>query len=189
MLERLISWDYIAWYQVNVVWTNPVMDYIAPFLRNQWFWAPLYLFLLVFMPKNFKRKGWMWCLAFLLTFAVGDFTSASVIKPYFLRLRPCNDPRIMDIVHLLVPCGSGKSFPSTHATNHFALAMFAIFSLKKKYKQIWLIALPWAIIVSYCQIYVGVHFPLDVIVGAILGSTIGYFTGRLFDARYKMYLS
>lgn len=189
MLEQLISWDYIAWYQVNVAWSNPVLDHILPFMRNQWFWAPLYLFLIVFMPKNFGRKGWMWCLAFLVTFAIGDFMSASIIKPYFLRLRPCRDPLIMDVVRTLVPCGSGQSFPSTHATNHFALAVFAVCSLRKKYKLLWLIALPWAIIIAYSQIYVGVHFPLDVICGAILGSTIGIITGRLFDKRYKMYLS
>lgn len=187
--EQLLSWDYISWYQINVIWQHPVLDFILPFLRNQWFWAPLYLFLLVYMPKNFARKGWMWCLAFILTFALGDFISASVVKPYFMRPRPCNDLRFVDIVHLLVDCGSGQSFPSSHATNHFALAFFAIFSLRKKYKKIWLIALPWAIVVSYSQIYVGVHYPLDVLCGAILGGCIGYITGKLFDKRYKMYLS
>lgn len=189
MLQQLINWDYIAWYQVNVAWTNAVLDFILPFMRNQWFWAPLYLFLLVFMPKNFGRTGWMWCLGFLLTFAISDLTSASVIKPYVMRLRPCRDPLIADVVRILVPCGSGQSFPSSHATNHFALAIFAIFSLKDRYKKLWLIALPWAIIIGYSQIYVGVHFPLDVIFGALLGTTIGIVTGRLFYKRYRQHLS
>jgi membrane-associated phospholipid phosphatase len=186
MREALLRFDYAMWHQVNVVWQSPVLDAVLPFLRNQWFWAPLYIFLLVFMPKNFGRKGWMWCLAFLLTFAVADFVSASLIKPYFMRIRPCNDPRFSEIVHLLVPCGGGKSFPSTHATNHFAMGVFAAMSLQKSIKIVWPIALLWAISVSYAQVYVGVHFPLDVICGALLGSTIGIITGRLFEARYKM---
>jgi membrane-associated phospholipid phosphatase len=184
--EFLVSWDYVAWYQVNVVWHNSFMDTIFVFARNQWTWAPLYLFLLVFMTKNFGRRGWLWCLGFLITFAIADFTSASLIKPFFDRIRPCNDPRFIDIVHLLVPCGSGKSFPSTHATNHFALGLFAALTLGKRHKIVWPLALFWAILVAYAQVYVGVHFPLDVICGALLGSVIGIITGKLFDKRYKL---
>lgn len=186
MLQQLISWDYIAWYQVHVIWQHPVLDYLLPFMRNQWTWAPLYLFLLVFMPKNFGRKGWLWCLGFLVTFAIADYVSASLIKPYFLRLRPCNDPKIMHLIRYLVDCGSGKSFPSTHATNHFALAFFAIITLYKRYKIVGPLALLWAILVAYSQVYVGVHFPFDVICGAILGGTVGIITGKLYNKRYKM---
>ena len=186
--ELLISWDYIAWYQVNVVWHTDYLDKLFPYVRNQWFWAPLYVFLLVFLPKNFGRRGWFWCLGFLLTFALADFISASIIKPYFLRIRPCNDPRFADVVQLLVPCGGGNSFPSTHATNHFALAVFAAVTLGKKYRAVWPLALSWAALVAYAQIYVGVHYPLDIIFGAILGSLIGFVTGRAFDARYKLYM-
>src|SRR5215469_10596521 len=114
--DLIVYCDYTAWYYMNVVWQNGFMDAVAPFLRNQWFWAPLYLFLLIFMPSNYGKKGWLWCLFFLLCFAIGDQISAHLIKPYIHRLRPCNDPLIKNIVHLLVPCGSGYSFPSSHAT-------------------------------------------------------------------------
>ncbi len=164
------------------------MDAVCPYLRNQWFWAPLYLFLLVFSVKNFGRRGWLWCLAFLLTFAVADFVSASLIKPYFLRIRPCNDPNFADVIRSLVPCGSGHSFPSTHATNHFALGVFAAITLHKKYKIVWPLALLWAASVAFSQVYVGVHYPLDVMFGAILGTIIGTIAGRLFAARYKLHL-
>jgi undecaprenyl-diphosphatase len=185
--EFLLSWDYIAWYQVNVAWHNAFLDEVVPHIRNQWFWAPLYMFLLVFMPQNFGRRGWMWIVGFLITFALADFLSASIIKPYFMRIRPCNDLRFVDVVHLLVPCGGGNSFPSTHATNHFALGVFAAVTLQKKYKIVWPLALLWAALIAYAQVYVGVHYPLDVIFGALLGSFIGFITGRTFDARYKLY--
>lgn len=186
MLQQLINWDYIAWYQVNVIWQHPFLDAVLPYMRNQWFWAPLYLFLLAFMPKNFGKKGWLWCLGFIITFAIADFVSASLVKPYFERLRPCNDPKIMDVVHLLVNCGSGKSFPSTHATNHFALAVFSAMTLYKRYRIVWPLAIAWAVVVSYSQIYVGVHFPLDVICGALLGSLAGFMTGKLFSRWYPL---
>ncbi len=183
--DLLIYWDYTAWYYLNTQWVNDVFDVLMPFLRNQWTWAPLYLFLLIFMPANYGRKGWMWCVFFLMAFAIGDYVSASIIKPYYVRLRPCNNPYIKDIVHLLVPCGSGLSFPSSHATNHFAIGIFSAVSLRKKTKWIWPIALLWALSIGYAQVYVGVHFPGDVVVGGILGTLIGLLVGYTYNKVYN----
>jgi len=183
--DLLIYWDYTAWYYLNTQWINDVFDVLMPFLRNQWTWAPLYLFLLIFMPANYGRKGWMWCVFFLMAFAIGDFVSASIIKPYYIRLRPCNNPYIKDIVHLLVPCGSGLSFPSSHATNHFAMGIFSAVSLRKKAKWIWPIALLWALFIGYAQVYVGVHFPGDVVVGGVLGTLIGLLVGYTYNRVYN----
>lgn len=184
--DILVSWDLTIWYYLNVLWHNPVLDAILPFMRNQWTWAPLYLFLAIFMPLNYGRKGWMWCVFFLLTFSLSDYISASMIKPFFHRLRPCNNPYLYQTVHLLVPCGSGYSFPSSHAANHFALAVFGGLSLRKRIKWIWWAAISWATIVVYAQVYVGVHFPLDVACGALLGIGVGSFTGRLYNRIYNL---
>lgn len=183
--DLLIYWDFTAWYYLNTQWVNDVFDVIMPFVRNQWTWAPLYLFLLIYMPLNFGRSGWMWCVFFLLTFALGDYFSASIVKPHYLRLRPCNNPYIRDVVHLLVPCGSGFSFPSTHATNHFALGIFSGLTLGRHYKWVWWAAILWAISVGYAQVYVGVHFPGDVIVGGAIGSIAGLITGSIYNRVYK----
>jgi undecaprenyl-diphosphatase len=178
--------DYNCWYFLNTQWHNSFFDLIIPFFRNQWFWAPLYLFLLIFMPLNFGKKGWFWCLAFLISFGLSDSISADVIKPFFHRARPCNTLSLSSVIHLIVPCGSGYSFPSSHAANHFCLAFFAAVSLKPLFKWIWWVALPWAILVSYAQVYVGVHFPLDVTCGALLGIAIGTCTGFLFKRYFKL---
>ncbi|MCB0696553.1 MAG: phosphatase PAP2 family protein [Chitinophagaceae bacterium] len=182
--DWLIYWDFTAWYYLNTQWVNDFFDLLMPVLRNQWTWAPLYLFLLIFMPLNYGRKGWMWCVFFILAFALGDYVSASIIKPYYIRLRPCNNPYIKDIVHLLVPCGSGHSFPSSHATNHFAMGVFSAVSLRKKARWVWVVALLWAFSVAYAQIYVGVHFPGDVLIGGILGTIIGLVTGYTYNRVY-----
>lgn len=183
--DWLIYWDFTAWYYINTQWVNGFFDWLMPFLRNQWTWAPLYLFLLIFMPLNYGRKGWMWCVFFLLTFAIGDYISASVIKPYYLRLRPCNNPYIQDVVHLLVPCGSGLSFPSSHATNHFGMGIFALVTMGRHYRWVWPAALLWACSISYAQVYVGVHFPGDVLAGAVLGVVAGLLTGYAYNRIYQ----
>lgn len=183
--DLLIYWDFTSWFYMNTQWVNDFFDVLMPFIRNQWTWAPLYLFLIIFMPMNYGRKGWMWCIFFLLTFAIGDYVSASIIKPHYIRMRPCNNPYIKDIVHLLVPCGSGYSFPSSHATNHFALAIFSGRTLGRHFKWVWAVALLWAFSVAYAQVYVGVHFPGDVLVGAILGIVAGLLTSYIYRRVYK----
>lgn len=183
--DLLIYWDFTAWYYLNTQWVNDFLDAVMPFIRNQWTWAPLYLFLLIFMPANYGRKGWMWCVFFLMAFAIGDYVSASIIKPYYVRLRPCNNPYLKDIVHLLVPCGSGLSFPSSHATNHFAMGIFSAVTLRKKARWIWPVAILWALSVGYAQIYVGVHYPGDVVVGGLLGSSVGLLIGYIYNKVYN----
>ena len=186
--ELFVYWDYEMWYHLHAMWRNDVLDAIIPYARNQWTWAPLYLFLLIFMPSNFRRNGWIWCLFFLLTFALADFTSASLIKPYFQRVRPCNNVYLTGLVKAIVPCGSGYSFPSSHAANHFGLGVFAAITLQGRIKGIWLIALGWAFLVAYAQVYVGVHYPMDVLCGGILGSAMGVLTGKVFNRKWRLQL-
>jgi undecaprenyl-diphosphatase len=186
LLETVMYLDYIVWGYLNVRWHNGFMDVIMPFLRNQWFWAPLYLFLLLFMPRRFGRNGWIWCSVFLITFGISDQLSATLLKPLFGRIRPCNDPYFSGIVHIIVPCGGGKSFPSSHAANHFSLAVFSAISLRHLARWVWPLALAWAIVVSYSQVYVGVHYPLDVLCGGLLGAVVGWGTGNAFNRRIEL---
>ncbi len=179
--DTILYWDHIAWYYVNIQWRTPLLDFVMPFLRNQWFWVPLYLFLATFMPLKFSKKGAMWCLVFFISFVISDQISASLLKPVFHRLRPCNNPALADIIHIIVPCGSGYSFPSSHAANHFSIGIFSAVTLGKYYKWVWPVAILWAASVCYAQVYVGVHYPLDVTIGACIGTLTGIFTGKLYN--------
>lgn len=178
--DIFIYLDYTMWYYLNATWHNSMLDTVMPYLRNQWVWAPLYLFLLVFMLMNFGWRGLAWCLFFLITFGISDQLSAHLLKPLFDRIRPCNNPGLAGIVHIIVPCGSGKSFPSAHAANHFSLGVFSAITLRCYVKGIWWMAMGWAAAVAYAQVYVGVHFPMDVIFGGLLGAVAGNVTGRIF---------
>ncbi len=162
---------------------NAVLDFLLPFIRNPFFWAPLYLFLIIVMWEKFAKKGMLWVLFFTISFAIGDFFSTRLLKPLFMRVRPCSDAMWHDVFRHLVPNSSGPSFPSSHATNHFALAVFIIITCGHFHKSIKWLAIFWASLVAYAQVYVGVHYPLDVLGGALLGSWIGYTVGNYFNMR------
>lgn len=180
MIESLQQFDVELFLKIHRGLSNPFFDWLLPLMRNRFFWSPLYLFILVFCLVEYKKKGWYIIGMLLVTFAMGDLIASRVIKPLVGRLRPCNEPTLVhDIIHR-VPCGSGYSFPSSHATNHFAIAIFLIFVFYDKWKPILPIGLFWAFIISFSQIYVGVHYPIDTMVGALLGTTIGLITARIY---------
>ena len=101
-------------------------------------------------------------------------------------MRPCNDIIFQDTVELRVDCGGGYSFTSSHATNHFALAMFIIFTLGKKNRWIRWGLILWAGSIAYAQVYVGVHYPLDVFIGSLLGILIGTFVASFYGSFHKL---
>lgn len=179
--DILVSWDHSVWYYINTQWHNDVTDNIFPYLRNQWFWVPLYLFLAIFIPYNFGKKGLIWCAGFIVSFIFSDQVSATLMKPYFHRLRPCHNPALNDVIHLLVSCGGNNSFPSSHAANHFSIGIFTAVTLGMRARWIWPVSIIWALSVAYAQVYVGVHYPLDVLCGGAVGTVIGICTGKLFN--------
>lgn len=180
-MPDLIELDQYIFSAINQGLSNPFFDWLMPYLRNRYFWSPLYLFLAIFFVRHYRQRGWMLLLFFGLTFAVTDYLTSSVIKPSVERLRPCNDPEIKTEMNILIACGSGYSFPSTHAANHFALAFFLINMFYRRWKAILPLTLLWAISISFAQVYVGVHYPLDVSFGALIGA----FTGSMMAAILK----
>lgn len=180
MLETLLHFDQQLFFAINHGLSNPFFDWLMPLLRNKYSWAPLYLFVIVYFIRQYGRTGIMLVCMLLLTFVLADNISSSIIKPAVGRLRPCNDPEINAQVNSLVGCGTGYSFPSSHAANHFALAMYMIIACHHRWKWILPVALLWAFSVSFAQIYVGVHYPVDITAGAFLGCLIGYFTSTIF---------
>ncbi|MET3113721.1 membrane-associated phospholipid phosphatase [Pedobacter sp. CG_S7] len=187
MIDTLLQFDTALFFKIHRGLSNPFFDWIMPLLRNRYFWAPLYLFIIIFCVKEFKKKGLLILGILLLTFAIGDFVASRIIKPTVARVRPCNDPKLSSRIIHRVGCGSGKSFPSAHATNHFAIAVYLIGIFYSRWKAILPIGLFWAFIISFAQIYVGVHFPFDTFAGAILGIVIGLSTSTLYK-KLQQYL-
>ncbi len=180
-MTELLHWDAYVFHLINTEWSNAFFDFLLPVLRNKYTWFPFYIFLLSFFLINFKKKGIYIIMLLALTVGTADSTSSHLIKKSVKRLRPCKVLEQSKDFNLLVRCGSGYSFPSSHAANHFAMALALIFLIGKKYKWVKIPLLLWALAISFSQIYVGVHYPLDAIAGAILGSLIAilfYFVFR-----------
>jgi membrane-associated phospholipid phosphatase len=126
MPDFLLQLDHRLFYFINHTLSNRFFDWIMPYLRYPQFWIPVYVFIFVFCLWRYQKKGVVIILLLVATFAVADFGSAGVIKPLVKRLRPCNDPALAQTIISRVPCGTGYSFPSSHASNHFAIAIFLI---------------------------------------------------------------
>lgn len=181
---------------------HSVLDVVLPFLRDPLTWIPLYAFMVYYAfrvgkkranvegrrltgdgaERGAERGSWAWAFILLsvLTFAVTDSVTAQLLKPMFARLRPCHDPEIQPYLRALVDCGGLYSMPSNHAANHFGLAAFWFFSIRqttgKKWRWLWL----WAAIICYAQVYVGKHYPFDILAGALFGTLTGLGMFRLF---------
>ena len=182
--KQLLQFDHWLFTKINQVWINPVFDLVLPFMRQPEFWYFFYLFLLVFVLYNFGIRGCWWAVSLIMTVIISDLFSSSLIKSTIFRLRPCRDPDLADQVRILVNyCPQSSSFTSSHATNHFAAAWFIFITLNQTGSWRWLVFI-WAFIICYAQVYVGVHFPLDILGGAVIGSMIGYGMSIFFRKQF-----
>ncbi len=177
MIEQLLHIDELVFHWINGVWTHPGLDAIMPYWREKTTWIPAYVLLLVWVVWQWRGKAILFILWTLVLVAAADGISHRLIKKNVQRLRPCKTEHLQE-VRSLVPCGSGYSFTSNHATNHFALAVFWSLSLFPSRRRMQLLLIVWASTIAYGQVYVGVHFPLDVLCGALLGSVIGWLIHR-----------
>ena len=160
----------------HVAFLDPVMS----LLRNPDTWIPLYVFMAFWSVIRLKKVTWLFVLCTLVMFAFTDSVTAFVFKPFFERLRPCAEPGLAGIVRVLDGCGGRYSFPSNHAANHFALATFWYSTIKKMTGKKWYWLWAWAFLVCYAQVYVGKHYPGDILAGAAFGICAAALTYWLF---------
>ena len=172
--------------KINRDWSNSFLDAMFPLTRETLFWIPLYIFLFTFMVLNFRKNGAWWIVAFLVTAALGDIISSQVIKQLIFRTRPCQEPSVAEHLHFIINyCPISSSFTSSHATNHFGQAMFFYLTLRNTSKW-WGLAFAWAFLIAYGQVYVGVHYPFDVLSGSLLGCAIGWCTATVFNKKAQL---
>jgi len=173
--------DQVLFELINGHWTNAYFDGFMPWMRTSEHWFPFYLALIGFVFYRFGWKAWKWLLTVAITIGLSDQISSFFFKPFFHRLRPCADPAMLSNVKLLLKaCPTNFSFTSSHATNHFSLAIFVFMTLQPLFKKYSFLFFVWASIISYAQIYVGVHYPLDILAGTLLGLLVGYAGARVY---------
>ncbi|CAH1000374.1 hypothetical protein LEM8419_01527 [Neolewinella maritima] len=157
---------------INQQLASPLLDAVLPVYREKTTWIPLYAIWLVLLLRAY---GWKRTLFLLLcigaVIAVADQIAASVLKPWVAQLRPCAEPSLAGQVRELVGCGGRFGFPSNHATNHFAVAVVLCLTwVRGTPARIFLLL--WAASIGLAQVYVGKHYPSDVLAGACLGTSV-----------------
>lgn len=169
MLEWIDNIDKDLFLLFNSEWAVPELDWFFRLLRNAGTWVPLYAWLLYWIFTRCRSFAIHFLVITLICFAITDFTSASILKPWLGRIRPCYDESLQGLMRSLINCGGKYSLPSTHASNHFGLACFWFMAVKHLTGKKWYWLWAWAAIIGYSQVYVGKHYPFDIIAGAVLG--------------------
>ena len=169
MIERLDQQLLLFLNSLN----SPFWDQVMYAISGRLIWAPLYLAIIVYLGLKFKRKFLVILLFIIIGITLADQISVHLFKNLFQRLRPCHEPALEGLVHLVKgECGGMFGFVSSHATNSFYVALLSLLFIRKRWFTILLVL--WASVVGYSRIYLGVHYPGDVICGSILGALIGW---------------
>ncbi len=179
MITSLLEYDRIVFDWINQGLSNGFFDAVLPIVRNKKTWILLYIFLIGYSIYIYKIKSIVIIGFALLCVFLTDTISSQWIKKSIERPRPCHVVKEYPQTNVLVHCGSGYSFTSSHATNHFGIAFFFLgIPIFKRRGWKWFFV-TWAASIAFSQVYVGVHYPIDVTCGAFLGSVIGFLLGKL----------
>jgi len=157
---------------------SPFWDKVMYFLSMTVVWIPLYVGILTYLGMNHKKRFVILILFLIIAVALTDQT-ALLIKNTVERLRPCHEPDLQGLVHTVNgECGGMFGFVSSHAANSFNVALVSLLLIRKKWYSVSILI--WAAAIGYSRIYLGVHYPADVICGALLGAFIGTCIYRIY---------
>lgn len=184
MIDQLIDKDIALLIYLNNL-GNPQWDSFWLFMSNKFSAIPLYLLLLYLTYKQFGLKKTVVAVLFVVLLIAASDQTGNLFKYGFKRLRPCHNENIADLIRIVGNrCGGLYGYFSAHAANSMAIAVFFGLLLRNKFRYLFSVLVIWAISVSYSRIYLGVHFPLDVLTGML----IGIIYGTLFYAFFKAFL-
>ena len=187
-MEQLVELDHELFLFLNK-FGNPTWDDFWNFITNKFASIPFYALLVFFLYRALGWKRTLLCLVLVAAVITCTDQLSNLFKNYFERPRPCRQEGVMEYARFVaVRCGRYGYF-SAHAASSAALVVFMGMILKNYWKHIFAVLIVWGLLVSYSRIYIGVHYPGDVLTGWILGITIGYIFYLLFRFLLKKYFS
>lgn len=184
MLEKLLSLDTELFVFLNSLGSENY-DGLWSFITKQSNWIPLFLLLLYVIFKKLGAKQTLYLLLFVAVLVTFTDQMTNVFKNEFQRLRPCNNPEIKSFIRIVQFRGS-FSFFSGHASNSMAVATLLYFTLRQYFKYFWLLFL-WPFIFAYSRIYLGLHYPLDILSGCLFGFTSGFLMYKVYKMAQQKY--
>lgn len=192
MIDSIIEWDRNAMVALNMGSNHSVfLDTFFWMISDILVWMPVLATFFYVVAKNKKKEVFYVLLSVIVMFALCDQISSSLLKPSIARLRPSRDPFVMDLLSYVHEYRGGQfGFPSSHAANSFGFMILSSLILKNRLYTV--VAAIWALLCSYSRIYLGVHFPLDICCGMVLGLFLGslsYYGLRMALKRYPVHLT
>jgi undecaprenyl-diphosphatase len=180
MLEHIKALDRQLLLAINHAHTG-FLDRVMTLASDRWVWFPAYAVLIAWLIYYFRRRAVLLLPLVLAAVALADSITSRLFKPYFGRPRPCHDAVIFTQLHLPDGCGGQFGFLSSHAANSVALAVFLAIALPAGRFRILKIGIfVWAILLSYSRMYLGAHYPTDVLGGAAVGGLLGWLGALAF---------
>lgn len=180
MLEYLNNVDESLLLLINNLNGN-LLNTVMIFISSKLGWLPLYVLLLYLIIINYRYKSWLVLVSIALVITISDQASVHLFKNVFQRLRPCHVAELAEQLNMVVNCGGKYGFLSSHAANSSAVSIFVILLLRNSYSWVTPIMISYTLLIMYSRVYLGVHYPSDVIAGAVLGVLVGGIVFKLFS--------
>jgi len=180
MLKYFQSLDEQWLLRINGAHT-PTLDVIMWYLSQIWVWVPFYLLIIIVLALKFRWKALPLVLLIFPLIVCSDQLASGLFKNYFQRLRPSHEPHLEHLLHFVNDYHGGTcGFVSSHALNVFALSFYLLFTAGRRIKGLLVVLFVWATAVTYSRVYLGVHYPSDVLVPLVLSIPLAYGFSKLY---------